>query len=324
MLVTVIGALAVVAFVALRFAERIDTLRRTAVDFDEYVAARANVAGARAATQYWLATRPLALGGRGNATVVVREDDRPFRFPDGAVVQVQDARGLLSLNSGDRQVLFNLLIADGLEPARAQAMIDVLDDYTDADDLRRLNGAERSEYAALGLPPPRNDWLFSLRELEALPLWRDDRERLARLSRSLSASLLYQFNPLTASPEVLRAMFPRASAAQLELLMTLRASELLNSTSAVTQLTGLALDGEHIHFAPGWESRLTLWAPGLPRALEYNIRLTPAGPSGPWVILEQHSMPRPRSPHDLSAAPLFPLSRAAGAQPAPHASAVIP
>lgn len=323
-LLSVIGALAVIAFVATRFAERIDNQRRSAVSFDQYVGARAEVASAKAATLYWLATRPLTLGGRGNGNVSVREDGRPYRFPGGAVVQVQDARGLLSLHSSDRQVLRNLLIADGLEPSRAQAMVDVLDDYADTDDLRRLNGAERNEYAALGLPPPRNDWILSLRELEAMPLWRDEPERLARLSRSLSTSLSHHFNPLTATPEVLRAFLAGASAAQLELLMTLRASEQLNSASAMLQLAGVSADGERIHVAPGWESQLTLWAPGLPRAVAYNVRLTQAGPTGPWVIAEQHSMPRPRQPDDFSAAPLFPLSGASVAQPAPYASASAP
>lgn len=331
-LLTVIGALAVVAFVALRFAERIDNLRRNAVSFNEYASARASAAGARAAALYWMATRPLALGGRGDATAMVREDDRPYRFADGSIVRLQDARGLLSVNVGDRQILLNLLIADGLEPERAQAYVDVLDDYLDTDEFRRLNGAERPDYAELGLPPPRNDWIFSLRELETLPLWRDDRGRLARLSRSIGVGMSHQFNPLTAAPDVLRARFARASASQLELLMTLRNSEQFNSGTAASRLTGLALDGDDIHFAPGWESRLTLWAPGLPRALEYNVRLTPAGATGPWVITEQHSTTRfssgpgsgPNQANEFSAAPLFPLSVAAGAQSSQPASAAAP
>lgn len=327
-LLTVIGALAVVAFVALRFAERIDDLRRNAVGFNEYAGARANAAGARASALYWMATRPLALGGHGSPTAMLREDDRPYRFADGAVVRVQDARGLLSLNVGDRQILLKLLVADGLEPSRAQAFVDVLDDYLDTDDLRRLNGAERQDYAALGLPPPRNDWIYSLRELETLPLWRDDRERLGRLARSVGVGMSHQFNPLTAPATVLRARFAGASASQLELLMTLRESEQLNSGTNAARLTGLALDGDDIHLAPGWESRLTVWAPGLPRALEYNARLTPAGAVAPWVIVEQHSTTRPSSGPDqaneFSAAPLFPLSLAAGAQPSQPASAAAP
>lgn len=327
-LLTVIGALAVVAFIALRFAERIDDLRRNAVGFNEYVNARANVSSARATTLYWLATRPLALGGHGGANGMLREDDRPYRFADGAIARVQDARGLVSLNAGNRQALLNLLVADGLDVQRAQAYVDVLDDYIDTDGLRRLNGAEREDYAALGLPPPRNDWMLSLRELEGMPLWRDDRARLERLSRTIGLSLSNQFNPLTASPDVLRATLAGASAAQLELLMTLRSSDLLNSGAAASRLTGLALDSDDILFVPGWESRLTFWAPGLPRALEYNARLTPAGPTGPWVITEQHSTVRPNSgpqqANEFSAAPLFPLSSAASAQPTQPASAAAP
>ncbi|MDM4767543.1 type II secretion system protein GspK [Pelomonas sp. SE-A7] len=306
-LLMVVAALAVVAFVAMRFSLRIDELRRGAVGFDEYASARTKALSAQAATLYWMATRPMMADGRGDESAALRMDGRNYSLGYGAWVSVQDMRGLLSVNSADRAVLGNLLILDGVEPLQSQAWIDVLDDYLDTDDLRRLNGAEREDYRRQSLPAPRNDWLMTLRELEHLPLWRDDPERLARMSRWLSVSPSNQFNPATAPAEVLKAVMVGASPAQIDLLLALRKGGLLTSGAAAAHATGLALDREDYWFAPGWDSRITVWAPGLPRALEYNARLTPAGRTGPWTILEQHSTPRLSPSNEPTAAPTFPL-----------------
>jgi hypothetical protein len=230
---------------------------------------------------------------------------------DGATIFVQDQRGLLSLNAGNRQAIANLLTLDGLDPSRAQAWVDVLDDYIDTDELKRLNGAERDEYKARGLATPRNDWLLTVRELEQMPLWRDDPERLARLSRFFNAGLSGQFNPMTASPEVLKAVLLGAAPAQIEVLLGLRKGELLLDGPSASRFTGLPLDRDDFIFAPGWDTRITVWAPGLPRALEYNARLTPAANAGPWSLLEQHSAPRPSPRNEPIAAPPFPLQLAA-------------
>jgi hypothetical protein len=319
----VLSALAVISFVALRFAERMDEIRRHAVGLTEYVAGRASASSAQASTLYWMATRALMPAGRGERGAVLREDGRSYSLPDGARVSVQDQRGLLPLNSMNRPVLLNLLLQDGMEYADAQAWLDMLEDYIDTDDLKRLNGAERAEYAALGLPPPRNDWLLSVRELNQIPLWRNDPKRLARLARYFSTSTSNLFNPNTAPPEVLRAMLAGASPAQLVLVMSLRQADLLTSGSVATRSTGLALDSDAYPFAPGYQPRLTVWAPGLPRAVEYTAMLTPAAPTGPWSIIEQGQVSRPDKVHETTAVPVFPLALV-GRRPSLKASAVGP
>jgi hypothetical protein len=320
-LLMVITTLAVIAFVALRFAERIDLLRGNALGLRDYAAARVSASGAQAATLYWLATRPVMPTGHGDALGALHEDGRLYRLGNGALVSVQDQRGLLSVNALNRAALLNLLIQDGVEPVRAQAWMDVLEDYIDTDSLKRLNGAEPPEYAALGLAAPRNDWLLSLRELDHMPLWRDDPERLVRLSRRLSVAISNQFNPNTASPEVLRAIFPSAAPEQLDLLLTLRKGGLLSSGGIAARATGLAMDREDYWFLPGFETRITVWAPGLPRAIEYNARLTPAGMVGPWVFTEKHNARRPSQSNEPSAALPFPLALAASGPSFPASAA---
>lgn len=307
-LVMVLVALTVMAFVAQRFAQRNDELRRNALDFSQYAQARAATAGVLSATLYWNATRPLLQGGRGAFDNQLRHDGQRYVTADGTVVAVQDFRGLFAVNGMSRQLLRNLLVQDGVPLQRAQAMIDVLDDYIDSDNLKRLNGAERVDYQALGLLNPRNDWLLSLRELEVMPLWRDDPVQLARLTRWFSGDLGHPINPATAPLPVLRAVLPTANPAQIELILALRRSDQLRDGRVAQSLVGLPFDNDDYLFAPGNDSRITLWARGLPRALEYNVRLMPAGELGPWVITEQHSISRLSLTDEAPPALPFPLA----------------
>ncbi len=321
-LILVLGLLAVGSFVALRFAERNDALRRQVLGFDQMAQAQAQAAGAWASARYWMATQALQPMGHGDGTRLLREDGRWHAMADGAWVAVQDHRGLLSVNALDRPALVRLLVADGLPSGTAEAWVDVLQDYQDADALRRVNGAEASDYRNLGLPGPRNDWLLSLAELETLPLWRDDLPRTRRVSRWLHTAINNQFNPNTAPLPVLRARYPGASAEQLAALEGLRAADLLREVRAATRATGLLMDDEQTLLVPGFTSRVTVWAPGLPQALDYNLQLTPAGLDGPWLVREHQLAPRP-SPLDeptRRALPRFPLDADPGS-PAPTPAA---
>ena len=320
-LIMVLGALVVMAFVAARFAARVDELRRNALGLTDYASARASASSAQASALYWMATRQLMPAGRGDGVAVLREDGRSYRMPDGARVSVQDLRGLLSLNSMNRPVLLNLLLQDGLEFADAQAWLDMLEDYVDTDDLKRLNGAERAEYVALGLTPPRNDWLLSVRELERIPLWRADSQRLVRLSRLFNVAITNVFNPNTAPLAVLRAVLLSASPAQLDLVMSLRQADLLTSGDVAKRFMGLEMDRDDYLFAPGDQSRLKVWAPGLPSAMEYTVSLTPADPLGPWVVNEMRQASRPDTDRENPAASEFPLALA-GRAPAVAAGPV--
>jgi hypothetical protein len=317
-LLMVLAALTVMAYVALRFAQRNDDLRRNALDFSHYAEARASVASALSATLYWNATRPLMPAGRGDPGGQLRQDGQRYVTQSGALVALQDFRGLFSVNVGGRQVLTSLLVQDGVPIQRAQAMIDVLDDYIDTDALKRLNGAERAEYEALGLPGPRNNWMLSARELEAMPLWRDDPARLARLSPWFSNDVGHLFNPATAPVPMLKAMLPTANAAVIDQIINLRRHDQLTDGRVAQRLTGLTFDEDDYIFAPGNDSRVSLWAPGLARGLEYNVRLLPAGELGPWVITEQHSITRRNFTDEAPPALPFPLafgerSKASGA-----------
>lgn len=306
-LLVVLGALAVASFIALRFAERMDLRRQEALGLRDYVAAQGAAQDARETALYWMSTRPLSLAGHGRLEEgILREDGTWYHLPGQASVSVQDHRGLLSVNALSRPAMQNLLRNAGMSLRESDAALDVLEDYVDVDNLKRLNGAEADDYRQQGLPPPRNDWLLSVAELGNLPFWRDDPERLRRLQDLLHTEINNQFNPNTAPLAVVQARFPQADPVQITRLETLRRQDALQNGRQATAVLGLPLDNDDTIFAPGFSARIRVWAPGLPRAHEYNVRLVPAGVA-PWVILDQQTVPAPPRPDELRAAPNFPL-----------------
>ncbi|HEY2970325.1 MAG TPA: hypothetical protein VGK75_18380 [Casimicrobiaceae bacterium] len=89
---------------------------------------------------------------------------------DGARIAANaiDESGKIDLNTASDALLKGLLqAAGGLDVDAASRMVDVIDDWKDADDLRRPNGAEAPEYQAAGLTyKPANAPFESIAELQ--------------------------------------------------------------------------------------------------------------------------------------------------------------
>ncbi|MDP2006310.1 MAG: type II secretion system protein GspK [Rubrivivax sp.] len=307
-LVLALASMALIAFVAANFSQRIDALRASAGSMRDEARARLAAADALAVAQYWLASHAAQPMGYGDANGMVLADGRFYRLPGGAVVAFQDLRGLLSVNIVDRPMLTRLLQQQGVTPEATDRYLDVLEDYTDLDHLKRLNGAERSGYADQGLPGPRNDFLRSLSELALMPTWRDDVALVGRLRPLLSTSRGGWINPNTAPVAVLRAVFPQAAPVQIERFVADRALGQFDSPAQITRSYGLPVGNEDILMFAGREVQLTVWAPGLPQAIQYNLVLLPAGGTGPWLVTEQHLRARPQLRDDATDTQPFPLA----------------
>ncbi len=98
-------------------------------------------------------------------------DGRPYRFElDGIEIEVrlQDETGLVDINLADELMLARLLeFNTDLEESEREALVQAILDYRDPDDLPRLNGAERDEYEAAGLPyGPKNAPFDTVAELQ--------------------------------------------------------------------------------------------------------------------------------------------------------------
>ena len=81
-----------------------------------------------------------------------------FPFGDGKVsVSIQDEGGKINLNRARDELLQGLFVVFDLDEEEAAHLVDANADFRDPDDLRRLNGAEESDYRAAGLPyRPKN------------------------------------------------------------------------------------------------------------------------------------------------------------------------
>jgi len=92
--------------------------------------------------------RPVSGGGwRVDGTVY------GWRFDDVEVrVAVADEGGKIDLNAAPDNLLQGLFVSVDLDDDTAAALVDAIVDFRDADNLRRLNGAEDSDYRAAGLP----------------------------------------------------------------------------------------------------------------------------------------------------------------------------
>ena len=92
--------------------------------------------------------RPVSGGGwRVDGTVY------GWRF-DGVEVRVAvtDEGGKIDLNAAPDNLLQGLFVSVEVAEDAAAALVDAIVDFRDADDLRRLNGAEDRDYRAAGLP----------------------------------------------------------------------------------------------------------------------------------------------------------------------------
>lgn len=317
-LIFVMAALALVAFIAARFALRLDALREQALTLQSYAAGRTEQESAKARALYWLSTRPFGLASAGFADEVpLRLSNQPYLMPGGAWIRVQDARGLLSLNEPHRERWLTALISAGASFEDANSMIDVLLDYTDTDHLKRLNGAEAPDYARLGLPPPRDDWILSVDEIARMPVWSANPALRQRFSTWVSVTRNSLFNPNTAPLDLLKALWPKVSPDQWDLFDRLRTTAPFVDAAAAIASTGIPFPtDDSLLFHASNEMRMQLWAPGLPMAVEYTLSIVPTGTYAPWLIQEVRQADRFVTPDAHQATVKFPDASKDLARPA--------
>jgi len=282
----------------------------------EEVEADRQIADAEAAAIYLLATRPLSyrgielltlaqLGSAAPATPFeaplsaesyIRLDDQPYRVGD-IVLRFQDMRGLINLNLGSPNDLFALLGIFGVPVEDRGPLIDKLQDYIDADSLRRLNGAEAPQYEEAGLEPPPNAPLRTPWEVRRILDW-DKLEGLAKEDGSwsllTSTAPVVGFNVNTAPPALLSLMPSMTQDAVERVVEWRRQQPILNAYQFGT-LTGITVsDAPPLPFLPlpGNGVILTFSAKNWPLERRIAFRKTPASRDRPWTIDYDVEMPR--------------------------------
>lgn len=134
---------------------------------------------------------------------------RALRYREGEVtVRLTDVGGRVDLNRGGRELLGLLLRAAGEPEDRVDPILDAIEDWMDADDLVRLQGAERAEYLAAGRDyGPKNARFESVDELgQVLGVSRETHRALAPHLTVFAASP--GVNPEYASATLLKAILP--------------------------------------------------------------------------------------------------------------------
>lgn len=284
-LVATIWIMAIIAIAAAYFAERVSRSLAMAQQRQEVAEQLRIFANSRAEIIFRLATTPMTFSGLGLSPAIAL-DDRPYRGTGGDIVRLQDNRGLLNLNFFDGDMMLSFLGQMGVPAEKRQAMLDTLRDYTDEDDLRRLNGAESSEYRARGLPLPPNDFLTTPNQLKSIIGWRDEQSiwHRDRILQMVTTARVAGFNPNTAPLEVLASM----PGSNLQVAAALASARGVVPLRTVGQLpgaaAGLPMDSDYFLFAPANSVRITQQHRTMPWGLQFSITMTPRSEGTPWRI----------------------------------------
>ncbi|ACO77826.1 hypothetical protein AvCA_16110 [Azotobacter vinelandii CA] len=217
----------------------------------------------------------------------------PHLKVDGQVYQglgssrfvLQDEGSLLSLLDPDRERWSALFQQHGLSLQQAERFLDQLQDYTDRDDLRRLNGAVSNDYASQGLPPPPQRLMispgqvFNLLDGAAL---QDDLLRLLPLITPRSGQL---HNINTAPREVLRTISGIDDALAQALADERRKRPFVDLAEANQRLGRIIpLDPLGTPSQASSFLRIQLWADEGRQPLWLGLSSTPASRLAPWEI----------------------------------------
>ena len=226
------------------------------------------------------------------------------------VLRLRDQAGMINTSMLFGQVHERFIKALGVETSKSQSLIAQYLDYSDADDLRQPNGAERGEYSDGGPANRRlirpSEWLSILgaREVVDKERWRALRDDLA--ADPTAASL----NVNTASPAVLAILFDLTEA-QTEALIRAREQKPLTSLFDVANVTGATLteDSEQIYTYPSGVTLITIRDTRSAWTYRARLSLTPPGLEQPlWIDqIELTEAPR-RAVADTSDATRLPYA----------------
>lgn len=276
---------ALVADAAKTSAERVAQLRERT----EFV--RGAVSG-RAEAQYWLSASRPRVADFFDGTTSVLADDTPYQTDTNNIQSIQDQGGLINLNAVNRELLTRFLLVCGVRAEQTPFLVDALEDYTDSDDLQRINGAERDTYSASGLMPPRNSPLLSESEVWEVFGWASYQSSFTRNGCNKSLAVHGQTNMLGSSLNLATAPAVVLKAAGLsdeiiqDIVLARGDSEKIAERAAQNnQLLGSGgLFGSTGGIQVQKVLRITHRHPTGPWRMTYTLTLDPENDDRPWSI----------------------------------------
>lgn len=191
-------------------------------------------------------------------------------------VTVTPEDGKVDINHAQAALLTELFTAAGATPDEAASFADRIADWRDADDLTRLNGAERRYYESAGLPPPRNGPFLKPGEIR----------RVMGMTEELYACIAGAITVYSGKAGLDRRFAPpllRKASASVQTAAT-GARSPAASPLASESLAGRAIT---VRLAPQDHKR---------GASEFILRLT-ENPASPWWLLGSKSRARKPAPN---------------------------
>ena len=243
-----------------------------------------------------------ALYRRGDSMGSIKLDGRPYLSHSGAVVRYTDAGALLGLRRAPRQDIYQLLIALGLtDLAQVERLTDVMLDYTDKDDLERLNGAEAPDYLAVKLPPPRDGRMLTPPELHRLVGWRDlPQDFLERFAAHVHTGPQRTVNRYTVQGPVLSAITGLDPTVADELVKARPPGAPLNIDALPTiSETGMFAAGRYIT-VPSSELLVTICPSRVDWCQHLSVSSSAESAFTPWHINYSYRLPRRQPLPDTS------------------------
>ena len=294
-LVLNLAVLALMLLGASYVGQRVSDAVRLAKAEERSVDANYQLESARSKMLLMLAAAPRYTHGLGVVPNSVALDGTEYLLTDSVVISLQDVRGLVSLNgtalSGfGRERIERFLGTWGVNDIRASALTDALLDYRDADDLRRLNGAERNEYRQAGVESNlRNSDLLSVSELQRVLGWKDTSEIWGPdpIVDHVSVQTGSTFNPNTANWRALVAMAGVEPDAAKNLVNNRRASPVFTDQSGLLFGAGVGDPFGANSFVltfPGATLIATLRVADASWGYRMVVTHTPGDNTGPWRI----------------------------------------
>ncbi len=291
-LVATLFAIALITLAAAFFASRVDQLRSSAFETQGWAEAEREAFSTREALMFQLATNLRNERGVTVDNMPLVADGRAYPLSPTLTFYAQDERGLLPINVLDDPVLSRFLGSVGIPVERHARFIDTLRDYIDPDSLKRLNGAETQEYAALGRAPPANDYLRTRDEIPAILAWD---ELFAALDREGSPNASAQFlalfttgrhsgvNVNTAPPEVLLAI-AGLDPTRIGALVDQRQIKAFQSMGELAPFSNGSIDDEFATLVGANTWRITHYKAGMPFLLECQLSITAGGRDKPVSV----------------------------------------
>ncbi|MDE2502980.1 MAG: general secretion pathway protein GspK [Burkholderiales bacterium] len=289
MLPATVILLALISVGVALMSHRSDQLRELVVASKQEADAEAAVQDTLARMMYISSLLPRTGGQMGT----IQLDGRYYDTSSGVYVSVLDGGALIDLRHASGLEISGLLRALGVPEASIDTLTDTLLDYQDADSLVRLNGAEAPDYAAAGMPPPRNGALLMPTELQRIMAWKDlDPATLRKILDNVYVSTDNALNRNTVKAPVLAAA-GGADLAAAQALIALRDSGRPLAIESLPNIARGSFFGASRYLAqPSATLLLTLCPTSVAWCQRVSLT-TSADGEAPWHV--DYSLRRPRT-----------------------------